>query len=366
MSEGAAGGGEKTYDPTPKRLEEARKRGDIPKSDEITGAGVYLGFLLAAVGGGGALLQGTAGALSAFLGQSDLLVGRILGAGGGEVLSGLLSEIGWGLLPFFALPAAGALIALFGQRAIVFAGSKLEPKLNRISPIAQIKNKFGPTGLVEFLKRVVKLTAVSITVYLILSVELDRIIGTTTATAGVATTLLLEMTITLLIGVTLLACAVASIDYAWVQFDHQRQQKMSLQELRDEAKEVEGDPALKAKRRRRATEIANNKMLAEVPTADVVVVNPTHIAIALKWSREPGTAPVCVAKGRDNMAAKIRELAEEAAIPVHRDVPTARALYDLVEIGHEVPPDHYRPVAAAIRFAEDMRRRMRERDGPRA
>lgn len=364
MSGETSGGGEKTFDPTPKRLEDARRRGDIAKSDEMTGAGVYLGLLLAALAGAAALTHGTAIALSAFIGQADLLTGVVLGPGGGTVMSGMLASIGWGLMPLFVLPAAGAVLALFAQQGIVFAGSKLQPKLDRLSPIAQIKQKFGPTGLVEFLKRVVKMIAVTAVVYLVLWSELDTVIGTVSATPGATTALLLDMVLKLLIGVTLLACAVAAIDYSWVQFDHKRKQKMSLQELRDEAKEAEGDPALKTKRRQRATEIATNKMLADVPTADVVVVNPTHIAIALKWSRAPGTAPVCVAKGQGTIAAKIRELAEGAGVPVHRDVPTARALYDLVEIGHEIPPDHYRPVAAAIRFAEDMRRRMRERNGP--
>ena len=161
----------------------------------------------------------------------------------------------------------------------------------------------------------------------------------------------------------LLSIVIAALDLAWVNFDHRRKLKMTLQELRDETKESEGDPAVKAKRRRRATEIATNRMLADVPRADVVVVNPTHYAVALAWTRKRGSAPRCVAKGTDEIAARIREIAGESGIPIHRDPPTARTLHATVDIGQEIPPELYRAVAAAIRFAEDMRRRMRERNG---
>ena len=134
---------------------------------------------------------------------------------------------------------------------------------------------------------------------------------------------------------------------------------MSHQELREEHKQHEGDPHMKQERRQRAQKIALDQMMAEVPKADVVIVNPTHFAVALKWYREPGSAPVCVAKGVDHMALAIREAAAQAGVPVRHDPPTARALHATTEIGQEIIPEHYRAVAAAIRFAEIMRRRAR-------
>ncbi|PSL15720.1 EscU/YscU/HrcU family type III secretion system export apparatus switch protein, partial [Shimia abyssi] len=118
-----------------------------------------------------------------------------------------------------------------------------------------------------------------------------------------------------------------------------------------------GDPHIKQQRRQRAQEIATNQMLSDVPSADVIIVNPTHYAVALKWNRAPGEAPVCVAKGVDEVAKSIRECAHDAGVPIKSDPPTARALHAIVEIGHEVPPDLYRPVATAIRFAEAMRQK---------
>ena len=131
----------------------------------------------------------------------------------------------------------------------------------------------------------------------------------------------------------------------------------------DEAKASEGDPHVKQQRRQKGYEIAMNQMLADVPKADVVVVNPTHYAVALKWSRLPGEAPVCVAKGVDEIAAQIREVAMEAGVPIHRDPPTARAIHATVRIGEEIRPEHYQAIAAAIRFAEKMRARMRAQQG---
>ena len=135
---------------------------------------------------------------------------------------------------------------------------------------------------------------------------------------------------------------------------------MSHKELTDEAKQAEGDPHMKQQRRQRGHEIAMNKMIAEVPTADVVIVNPTHYAVALKWDRSTPGAPECVAKGVDNVAARIREIAQENAVPIHSDPPTARALYASVNLGEEIAPEHYKPVAAAIRFAEAMREKARK------
>jgi flagellar biosynthetic protein FlhB len=156
---------------------------------------------------------------------------------------------------------------------------------------------------------------------------------------------------------------IGAIDYFWQYFEHIRTNRMSHKELTDEMKESEGDPYMKNERRRRGIDIALNRMIADVAKADVVVVNPTHYAVALKWARDQGSAPICVAKGVDEIAARIRAAAAEAGVPVHRDPPTARAIHATVELGAEIRPEHYRAVAAAIRFAERMRERARHRFG---
>ena len=166
----------------------------------------------------------------------------------------------------------------------------------------------------------------------------------------------------MLLAITcLIAVAIAGVDLVWQRFDHARKLRMSFQEMREETKQSEGDPHMKAQRRSRAEAIATNRMLLDVPKADVVIVNPTHYAVALKWARTKGSAPVCVAKGEGEVALRIREIAATAGVPVHSDPPTARALHATVEIGREIAPEHYRAVAAAIRFADRMRKAARAR-----
>jgi flagellar biosynthetic protein FlhB len=163
-------------------------------------------------------------------------------------------------------------------------------------------------------------------------------------------------------GVLAVAAALAAFDLVFQHMHHRKKLRMSHQELKDEGKQSEGDPHMRAQRRERARQIATNRMLNDVPGADVVVVNPTHFAVALKWSRAEGSAPVCVAKGVDAVAMAIRERAETAGVPVHLDPPAARALHGVVEIGREIPVEQYQAVAAAIIFADQMRQKARERE----
>jgi flagellar biosynthetic protein FlhB len=164
-------------------------------------------------------------------------------------------------------------------------------------------------------------------------------------------------------GVLVIVAIIAAVDFFWQRFDHNRKLRMTYQELKDESKQSEGDPHMKAQRRQRAQEIAQNQMLLAVPKADVLIVNPTHYTVALKWDRAPGKAPVCLAKGVDEIAARIREIARREGIPVHEDPPTARSIHALVEVGRQIPPDQYRAVAAAILFADQMRRKARRSGG---
>ena len=159
---------------------------------------------------------------------------------------------------------------------------------------------------------------------------------------------------------TVLAAAVGAVDWLWEWGQHRRQNRMSRQELMDETKSSEGDPHIKQQRRARAQAIAMNQMLADVPKADVIVVNPTHYAVALRWDRAGGGVPICVAKGVDEIAHRIRAVAAEAGVPVFSDPPTARSLHAMIEIGAPIHPDHFRAVAAAIRFADLIRAKARK------
>ena len=361
MSEEGEGNGEKVFDPSSQRLAEARKKGDIPRSSDVTAAATYLALLVVVATAGGEALDRAASVLMVFIAHPDRLMGHILGAGGPGMAGAILGEALWHLAPVFLVPIVAVLLSLFAQQAVTFSGDKLRPKLSRLSILANAKRKFGATGLVEFAKALVKLIAIAVALVLYLGRDVDWMVGTATAEPQVIGRMLIESLMVLLVTTCLIAVAIAGVDVVWQRFDHARRLRMSFQDMREETKQSEGDPHMKAQRRSRAEAIATNRMLLDVPKADVVVVNPTHYAVALKWARTKGSAPVCVAKGEGELALRIREIAATAGVPVHSDPPTARALHATVAIGREIAPEHYRAVAAAIRFADRMRKAARAR-----
>jgi flagellar biosynthetic protein FlhB len=352
-------GEEKSFDPTPRKLEQAREKGDIAVSQDLHAAGAYAGLAVAVLVAGSWAAGAFGSALQPFLGLADQLEGRILGPGGLMLSAAMLGAAALAALPFFLLPAAGALASLFAQQGFTFAPDKIQPKLSRISPIATAKHKFGPTGLFEFAKSTIKMLILAALGFWWIADNAPRMIGLSKLDGRALGPELGATLLSLLTFIAAVALAIGVVDWLWQQFDHKRKLMMTLQEVRDEAKETEGDPHTKQARRRRAEEIATNRMLLDVPKADVVIVNPTHYAVALQWERGKARAPKCVAKGVDEVAARIRERAAAAGVPIHSDPPTARSLHATVEIGREIPREHYRAVAAAIRFADDMRRRAR-------
>lgn len=355
MAEGETEAQEKTHDATPRRLEKAREQGDLPRSQEAQTLASYIGLALAIFVGGSWSAVTMGEALMPTLSMPGSLALDLVGGGDGSTFRDLIGRVLLAATPAVALPAALILALLIAQRGIVVVPDKLLPKLSRISPIENAKQKYGLKGLVEFVKSVAKITAVGAVLYLTVANALPEIAQTPALGHRALGTLLAERFEAIMIGLLIVTSVIAFLDVAWQNFDFMRRNRMSHQEVKEETKTSEGDPHLRAERRSRARDIAAQKMLLDVPKADVVITNPTHYAIALVWNKAPGSAPKCVAKGVDEIALRIRELAEAAGVPVHSDPPTARSIHALVEVGQEVHPDHYKAVAAAILFAERMR-----------
>lgn len=350
---------DKSFEATQKKLDDARAKGEFAKSVDLTTSAAYGGFFFLTLSFGYIAIGILGQAIFILLDQSAELSQVIFGGAGWVLTGGAMWAAFFAVFPFFAVPALFAILAIVAQRALVFAPSKLAPKLSRISPISGFKNKFGRQGLFEFFKSTTKLLIYCFVLGIYLTAQIDVIIGTVHLPPAVAMAVLGRMLIMLFGIVFVVAVIIGTVDYLWQSAEHLRKNRMSRKEVMDEQKQSEGDPMMKQQRRMRAQEIAMNKMLADVPRADVVVVNPTHYAVALQWDRQAGSAPVCVAKGVDEIAARIRELARDHDVPIHSDPPTARALHATVAIGHQIAPDHYKAVAAAIRFAEAMRRKAR-------
>ena len=346
---------EKPFEATPRKLEEARKRGEVPISQDLITFGVYLGVLTAALLIGAWSVERAGSALLPFIDTPEELAKSVFGLGGRHSYGSLVGAFGMTAAIWLAFPYCFAMMTAFLQGALVFAPTKLQPKLSRISVVGNAKQKYGPDGLFNFVKSLSKLIVYSVVLGFVFNSRLNDILSLPALSVPAALSLTAELCFRFLASASAAILVFAMADLIWQRAQFMRRQRMSLKELKDESKETEGDPHTKQARRQRGYDIATNQMLSEVPGADVVVVNPRHYAVALKWARIPGSAPVCIAKGVDEIAARIRETAIENAVPIFRDPPTARTLHAVVDLGEEIPVEHYRAIAAAIRFADTMR-----------
>lgn len=361
MSGGQDDEADKSFEATEQKLLEARKKGEFARSTELLTAASYAGLLIAFVAVGAGSLTELGTTMMIMVGQSAELAPLFFGGAAGAPAQGILRSVGISLLPLFLIPALAVLGVLFATRGIVFAPVKIEPKLSKISLISNAKNKYGRTGLFQFLLSFLKLNIYSICLAVFLTLRLEEMVAALHTNPETTVLLLAEVCVDFLIIVVVVSAVIGGVDAIFQHFEHLRKNRMSRKEVLDETKNAEGDPHMKQERRQRAQTIANAQMASEVPKADVIIVNPTHYAVALRWDRKPGEAPICVAKGIDETALRIREIATENDIPIHSDPPTARALHATTDIGAQIAPEHYKAVAAAIRFAETMRQKAKGR-----
>ena len=238
------------------------------------------------------------------------------------------------------------------QRSVIFVVKNVHFKPSRVSPFQGFKNKFGPSGIFEFLKNLTKATLFCWMLCLSIRNNLENFPLLVNLNQYVGMYVIFEIVKDLLLAVVAVSVCILVLDYAWQRHTFLKKNMMSLQEVKDEFRESEGDPHFKSARRQRAIEVSSQHMLAAVPDADVVIVNPTHYSVALKWTIGVGNAPEIVALGVDNVALRIKNVAIESAVPIFEDIPTARALVSSHSVGDEITPEHYAAVAAAIRFSQ--------------
>lgn len=351
---------DKQFEASPKRLEELRRQGHIPRSTDLIHCAALAGLVLAFSGFGIWSMSEAGEGLARMLGDADHL-SRAFAADVRGAAPGLIGPVLTAVVPLLLLPALGAGAMITLQRGWLATPGNLAPKLSRISPLAAAAQKFGPAGLFDFGKALVKLALMIVLSGWFLSTHLQGMIGTVLLPPVAIMAALLRHLLDFLILVLGGALVIGGGDYLWQILRHRRDAMMSRQEMQEEHKESEGDPHAKAHRKEKGKEIALNRMLQDVAQANVVIVNPTHYAVALRWDRASRRAPVCVAKGMDEVAGRIRERALLSAVPIHADPPTARALHATVSLGEEILQEHYKAVAAAIRFAEAMRRKAGQR-----
>lgn len=356
---------DKTEQPTQRKLEEARKKGDVPRSQEVAGWFVLGAGLLTLAAASGPAAQSASGWLRLFLEQPHLIVAE---AGSAQTLLGaigwrIVGSLGLVFLVLIAAAVAGHLI----QARPVFAFDKIQPKLSKISPVEGFKRMFGAQAWVNFLKGIAKLAIVSVACFMALWPRRAELLILPELDLAALPQVAREAAVALMIAALCAYALVALLDYVWQRHSFLERMRMSRRELKDEMKNTEGDPHVRAKLRQIRMERGRRRMLARVPEATVVITNPTHYAVALRYERGETPAPICVAKGVDEVAARIREIAKEANVPFVEDPPLARALHAAAELDQPIPEAHYQAVARIIGqiLALSQRRAGQRRPRPR-
>lgn len=346
------GGGEKTEKATPKRRKDARRKGQIGNTPEV---GAWLGLLAASF-----VVPHVVRSLMSTATLCVVQIGVVIRNPDAGVASSAARQAFTSAfkdaLPLALVVALIAVLAVAGQGGLYFSPSLLKPKFSRLNPLSGFKRMFGRHGLWTLTKSLLKTAALAAVVYL----SIRRLIPTVMGSGSLSVAQLLDIAAGTVLGVLRYAAVaglvMAFADFAVVRRRNDKQLKMSKQELKEEFKSSEGDPHVRGQRRARALAMSRNRMMADIPTADVVVVNPTHVAVALRYDPARG-APRVVAKGADHLAARIRRVAEEHRVPMVSDVPLARTLYSSCELGQEIPADLYRAVATVLAFIMALKKR---------
>jgi len=344
---------EKTLDPTQKRLQEAHDRGDVVKSQEVSTWFVMAGAALIIMAFSGAASSGIMTTFRGLIANAHDI--RVEGPGfiaviarlGGEVIAATALPLS--LLTLAAL--AGNLI----QHRLVWSAEALAPKLSKISPAAGLGRLASKQTLANFAKGLAKLGLIGTVIGALLWPERHRLEGLVTVDPSAMLPFAHVLAVRMLGTVVAILAVIAALDYFFQYRQWFERQRMSVAELKEEFKQTDGDPAVKGKIRQIRHNRMRKRMMAAVPTASVVITNPTHYAVALRYERGMN-APVCVAKGADLIARKIREVASEHAIPIVENPPLARAVYATVEIDQEIQPEHYKAVAEVIGYVMRLNR----------
>jgi flagellar biosynthetic protein FlhB len=345
---------QKTEDPSQKRLDDAHNKGQVPSSREINHWFMMLAIVMGVTIFVPDSLKRVTHSLIAFL-QSPHAIAVDRGAIQ-TLATDLVVNIGVAMAPIFALTLLAGIGSSLLQVGPMFSSHPIKPDFSKISPMRGLGRIFSTQSLVEFIKGLVKLAIVGTIVWFLMRPEFDRLENFFDYDMTALIAVLNHLSIKLLGTILAVMAAIAGADWFYQKFAHLRRLRMTKQEVRDEQKDSDGSPLVKGRLRQIRMERARRRMMQEVPKADVVITNPTHFAVALKYDQTTMAAPRVVAKGADLVARRIRELAEEHRVPIVSNPPLARALFASVELDQEIPPKHYKAVAEIIGYVMKLRR----------
>lgn len=346
----------KTEEATEKRIRDALEKGNVPHSREL----VLLGSLAGMLGAGHFLLTEPAAKAAQSLRNVLASAGEVRIELGQDALSAVFMAFAGAAIfvgPIVLLIMALGVVAALAQSQPRIVGDRVAPKFSRVSPLAGFKRLFGFQGQIEFAKALIKLVGVSVIAAMTVAAELRSLADTLVMEPTLLPAKTLSVALRLVTGVTIAAVFLVAADLLWSRIHWLRELRMTRREVKDEFKEMEGDPAFKARRRSVALQRRRNLMIQSVPKATLVVANPTHFAVALRYRKEENDAPVVVAKGQDKLALRIREIAESHGVPVVEDKMLARSLYKAVAVDQMIHPEFYKAVAELILMVQRRRER---------
>ncbi|WP_300532094.1 flagellar biosynthesis protein FlhB [Maricaulis sp.] len=339
---------QKTEEPTQKRLEDARKKGDVAKSQEIPGWFILMSALLLLAFIFPAVARRMAGSMQIFFGEAHMLAVEP------QAMMGTMQETIWMIAALVGFPVLVLVVAGFAghyvQQGMLFTTEKIQPKLSKINPIDGFKRVFGMEAIANFLKGVGKMALVALAAFIVIFPKKDVLSGMPFLDVTAILPIVQQAAIELLIACLAVYAVIAALDYMYQRQTFIKRNRMSRREVKDELKQSEGDPMVRAKLRQIRQERAQKRMMTKVPDATVIVTNPTHYAVALFYEQGETPAPICVAKGVDAVALRIRELGKENDVPIVEDPPLARALHATAELDEEIPVDHFKAVARVIGY----------------
>lgn len=339
---------EKTEQATPRKRSEAREKGNVPKSQEVNTAIVLIvGMVGLKLFGRGILDQLAGLMINVYTHLSTIEVEMALvpslAASGGQFMGMLLAPV----VGMIMVAGVGASLL---QSGWVFSSEPMKPKFSKIDPGKGLKRMFSAKSAVELIKSILKLLIIGIIGYVTLKDQVSLTPYLVNGTPGQIITFIASLGYKVSMRVAFVLIILAAFDFAFQKFQYEKQLRMTKQEIKEEYKRTEGDPMVKSRIRSIQRERARKRMLAEVPNADVIVTNPTHYAVALKYDPEKGAAPIVVAKGARLIAQRIKEIAREHHVPVIENKPLARGLFAAVEVGAAIPYEMYKAVAEVLAY----------------
>ncbi len=348
--------GEKTEKATPKKRQESRKKGQVAKSQDVSTAVILLAVFLFLMFGASYI-----GAVVMDLFRhsfQEYMLMDLTESSFNLITIDLLKQFAILLAPIMGIAFIAAFIGSYVQVGALFSAEPLQPKLEKIDPIKGAKRIFSMRAIVELLKSVLKISFVGAVAFAVLWMRIDEVLGLSFKSVKDSLMVISSMTVQVGIAASLALLFLSLFDYIYQKYDFEKNIRMSKQDIKDEYKNIEGDPLIKSKIKQRQREMAMRRMMQEVPEADVVVTNPTHFAIALKYDGEKMDAPVVIAKGVDFMAQKIKLIAKENNVEMVENRPLARALYDSAEVGQAVPEEFFKAVAEILAYVYRIKNKL--------